>query len=40
LGIDQGVLDIETANQWLDTWRRERGYYAPVERIEEVLDSE
>lgn len=40
LGIDRGTLDVETANQWLDTWRRERGYYAPVERIEEVLNSE
>jgi predicted nucleic acid-binding protein len=40
LGINQGVLDIETANQWLGTWRRERGYYAPVQRVEEVLNEE
>lgn len=40
LGINRGVLDVETANTWLGTWRRERGYYAPVERVEEILDEE
>jgi len=33
-------LDVETANAWLATWRDERGYYAPVERVEAALSGE
>jgi predicted nucleic acid-binding protein len=38
LGIERGCIDEETADEWLDTWRDTRGYYAPVESIEEVRD--
>ncbi len=38
--IERGQLDRETANAWLDTWREQRGYYAPVKRINQVLDDE
>ncbi len=37
VGIHRGEIDSGTANGWLDDWRAKRGYYAPVERIEEVL---
>lgn len=39
LGIERGHIDSETADKWLDTWRETRGYYAPVESVEEVLDE-
>jgi predicted nucleic acid-binding protein len=38
LGIQRGVVDADTANRWLDDWRTKRGYYAPVERIENILE--
>lgn len=38
LGIDRDALDVATADEWLSTWRSERGYYAPVDRFEEVLE--
>ena len=38
LGIQCGVVDADTANRWLDDWRAKRGYYAPVERIEDILE--
>lgn len=37
LGIERDVLNTGTANGWLATWRDERGYYAPVETIEDAL---
>lgn len=37
-GIRRDLLTIESANAQLRTWRKERGYYAPVDRIEEVLE--
>jgi predicted nucleic acid-binding protein len=39
LGIGRGHIDSETADEWLETWRETRGYYAPVESIREVLDE-
>lgn len=39
LGIERDALDVTTANEWLDTWRAERGYYAPVDRVEDALDD-
>jgi predicted nucleic acid-binding protein len=39
LGIERGHIDSETADEWLVTWRETRGYYAPVESVEEVLDE-
>lgn len=39
LGIERGDIDSETADEWLDTWRETRGYYAPVESVAEVLDE-
>jgi predicted nucleic acid-binding protein len=37
LGVDRGSLDVATANEWLSTWRSERGYYAPVDHVENLL---
>lgn len=38
LGVRRDVIARETANRWLDDWNEKRGYYAPVERIEDVLE--
>lgn len=38
LGVRRGVIDVETANEWLAIWREERGFYAPVARVEELLE--
>jgi predicted nucleic acid-binding protein len=38
LGIERGLIDVETAERWLSTWRTQRGYYSPVEQISDVLD--
>jgi len=40
LGVERGQIDGETADDWLDAWRRHRGYYAPVESVRELLDDE
>jgi len=40
LGVESGYLDRDTADEWLDTWREQRGYYAPVESVAEILDDE
>lgn len=37
-GIEQGRLDVETADRWLTTWRAKRSYHSPVDSIHEVLD--
>ncbi|MEF8883388.1 MAG: twitching motility protein PilT [Halapricum sp.] len=39
LGVESGYLDRGTADEWLDTWREQRGYYAPVESVTEILDD-
>ena len=39
VGIEYGHVDRETADEWLRTWRDERGYYAPVESVSELLDE-
>ena len=39
LGIERERIDSDTANEWLDTWRDVRGYYAPVDYIEEVIEE-
>lgn len=39
LGIERGRIDKETADEWLDMWRDTRGYYAPVESVEDVIDE-
>lgn len=36
-GVSGDTLDLETANRWLQRWRDERGYYAPVDRLEDAL---
>ena len=38
-GIKREHIDSETADEWIDVWRNERGYYAPVESVTEVLDE-
>ncbi|MFC6974734.1 hypothetical protein ACFQL1_08615 [Halomicroarcula sp. GCM10025709] len=39
LGIKRDHIDSETADEWLETWRNERGYYAPVQSVTELLDE-
>jgi len=39
LGIKRKHIDSETADEWLETWRNERGYYAPVQSVTELLDE-
>lgn len=39
LSVESGHLDRGTADEWLDTWREQRGYYAPVESVSEILDD-
>ena len=39
-GVSSDDLELETANLWLQTWRNERGYYAPVDRIEAALPED
>lgn len=39
LGVERGRIDRSTADDWLDTWREQRGYYAPVESVGEILDD-
>ncbi|WP_435094959.1 hypothetical protein [Halorubrum sp. N11] len=38
-GIKRGRIDNETADEWIETWRNERGYYAPVESVTELIDE-
>lgn len=40
LGIRRDHIDQETADRWLDIWRNERDYYAPVDSVGDVLDEE
>jgi predicted nucleic acid-binding protein len=40
LGVESGPLDRSTADEWLETWQRKRGYYAPVDSVTEILDDE
>lgn len=35
-GIARSDLSISRANEWLTSWTDTRGYYAPVDRIEEA----
>jgi len=39
LGIKRERIDSETADECLEVWRDERGYYAPVESVTELLDK-
>jgi len=39
LGIKREHIDSETADEWIDIWQTERGYYAPVESVSELLDE-
>lgn len=38
-GIKREWIDNETADEWIETWRNERGYYAPVESVTGLLDE-
>lgn len=35
-GVERHGLPVETADEWLDTWR-EYGYYSPVESVQELV---
>jgi predicted nucleic acid-binding protein len=37
LGVHREHISVETANEWLKTWQTERGYYAPVSDVGELL---
>lgn len=37
LGVEAGYLDRDTADERLATWRKRRGYYAPVESVSKLL---
>lgn len=39
LGIKGEHINSETADEWLAVWRDERGYFAPVESVTELLDG-
>jgi predicted nucleic acid-binding protein len=39
LGVEREQIDSKTADEWLDGWRKHRGYYAPVESVKELLDD-
>ncbi|WP_164471730.1 hypothetical protein [Halosimplex salinum] len=39
VGVERGEIEPSTANEWLAVWQAERGYFAPVDRIEDVLDG-
>lgn len=39
LGVKRGFIDRKTADEWLATWRETRGYYAPVDSVDEILDD-
>lgn len=38
LGIRRDVIDVHSANEWLTTWKETRGYFSPVDRVEEILE--
>lgn len=40
VGIRRGELDVATADDWLEAWRTERGYYSPVGSLDEAIDVE
>ena len=40
LGVKSDQFDHNTADEWLETWRERRGYYAPVESVTAILDDE
>lgn len=40
LGVEYDYIDQKIADEWLDTWREQRGYYAPIESVTEILDTE
>lgn len=37
LAVERDHLDRTKADEWLETWRDVRGYYAPVETVSELL---
>ena len=39
LGVKRDQIDTETAGEWIETWRTQRGYYAPVESVAELLND-
>lgn len=39
-GVNDDSITVERADQWLQTWVEERGYYAPVETVSQALSSE
>lgn len=36
-GIQEDMLSVETADEWLRAWVEDIGYYSPVDSVEEVL---
>lgn len=40
LGVEREVISREEASAWLERWEAERGYYAPVASLAELLDAD
>ena len=40
LGIKRNRIDTAIAEEWINTWESERGYYAPVDSVSELLDEQ
>lgn len=38
-GVKRDELDIETADEWLDTWIDEFGYRSPIEHVGELFEE-
>lgn len=39
LAVERDFIDIDTADDWLGRWRTERGYYAPVDSVRELIEE-
>lgn len=39
-GVRRNELSLETAEQWLETWITDNGYYSPVESVAELLQED
>lgn len=39
LAVEHNLIDVDTADDWLERWQAERGYYAPVDSVRGLLDE-
>lgn len=38
--VEQDVIRLREADEWLNVWMRENGYYSPTETVRELLDHD